>query len=368
MATKFQFNKGQYLLVDGLEYVVIGGIEFYNANDGSLWQEYKICSIKTRKTCWLSIDNVYNEYAIYEEHTYNSRFEENNIIGNGYHRVDAGTASVRSCFGIPDTEPNDSVYYTEYEDSTEEKIISFEQWEDETEYSTGYYLDRDEISVVSGSSSGNGNNSSPKNNNTTLIIVMLLFIFIPFCLIFILTKSDNKNIEKYLKSNSNYVYETSVTSDLNTSERADVYTTTLSVDTASKHIIDAISGNTEQVQESDEDDSVAILTANEYCLIYTGTDNITRVQISSRAYVYQSTNTPHRCTSHTYSYYRRFYYSNGYYNDSRKYNKKASGYDGYDGDLVSTDYSDPYYSYSSSVRQSSVNSRSSSGGGISSGK
>ncbi|MFR2694444.1 MAG: DUF4178 domain-containing protein [Enterocloster bolteae] len=62
-----------------------------------------------------------------------------------YRQADAGQAVVTSCFGQVDTSPGDTVRYTEYEDGTEELIIAVEQWEDETEYSKGCYLDMDEI-------------------------------------------------------------------------------------------------------------------------------------------------------------------------------------------------------------------------------
>lgn len=364
METTFQFTKGQLLRVDGTDYEVQGGIEFYNTSDGSLWQEFRIRSIRTSKICWLSIDNVYGEYAIYEEQSYHTRFEEQNITQNGYHQVDDGIASVRSCFGVPDTSPNDSVHYTEYEDSTEEKIISIERWEDATEYSIGYYLDWDEITVLDNNAKRSSSGSSSAAGFVFAVCILFFIIFIAF----IVGSVNSKSIAKHLKNSSYYTYETSITSDLNSREKADVYETSLSVADAAKDIIDAIEGDTESVQESDEDDSVAILTKREYCLVYTDTDGITLVQISSRAYAYQSTNSPYHSSHHTRSYYRRFYYSYGYYGDHSKYSGKTSGYENFTGDDVTKDYSDPYNSYSSSVRQSSINSRSSSGGGISSGK
>ena len=42
----------------------------------------------------------------------------------------------------------------EYEDGTEELIIAVEQWEDESEYSKGCYLDMDEIVLLDSGCSG----------------------------------------------------------------------------------------------------------------------------------------------------------------------------------------------------------------------
>lgn len=375
MGRELKLCKNQHLRIEGVDYVVTGGLEFYNRSDGSRWMEYCLLEIQKKQTCWLSVDNNYEEYAIYQQCSYSSAFEEGNIEKSGYREADSGKAEVTNCFGISDTEPGDIVSYTEYEDGTEELLMAVEQWEDGTEYSRGYYLDRDEIvpqegGEVSGTgqrSSMPGDTSSGFLNVKNLIIGGVLLTVIGVFL-FSYVQYNKKTIEKYLKSNALFSYQTSITSDLNSKEKADVYSTNLSVDETVKAIIRAIDGETEDVQKSEEDDSVAILTKKEYCLVYTSTEQSTMIQISSRAYVYQSTNTPYHATRRTHSYYRGFYYTRGFWGDRNRYSKSASGYENYSGDTVTTNTDDPYKSYSNSIRQSSINSRNSSGGGISSGK
>lgn len=141
------------------------------------------------------------------------------------------------------------------------------------------------------------------------------------------------------------------------------------MDATARDIIQAVEGDVEDVQQNteDEDDSIAILTDNEYCLVYTSSDNETLVQISERSYAYCSSNTPYRCRMGTGRYFRRFYYSRGYSSDKDRYSKKRDSYTGYD-DTTVTSTTDTYKSYASSVRQSSIARRRSSGGGTSSGK
>ena len=160
-------------------------------------------------------------------------------------------------------------------------------------------------------------------------------------ILYVHTVKNKKTIHKYLEGNINFSYQTSITSGLNEKERADVYSTDLSVDDAAKAIIQAIDGGTEDVQKNGEDDSVAILTKGEYCLVYTSTDQTTMVQISSCAYVYQSTNTPYHATGHTHSYYRGFYYSRGFFGDRDRYRQRTSGYENYSGETVDTNPVDP---------------------------
>ncbi|MBO5371692.1 MAG: DUF4178 domain-containing protein [Lachnospiraceae bacterium] len=374
MGKEIHFYQNQHVIVDGTEYCVIGGMGFYNHSDGSRWMEYRLKSVQGNREKWLSIDNIYQEYALYTACAYSSIFTPEEMSKNGYYQADAGNAKVSGeCFGNVDVEQGDKVHYIEYEDRTEEKILAIEQWEDETEYATGYYLDWDEIIPIEGEPEAdayaNGSQMKAAKNVLANAICIVAVLAVVIGVIFAI--KDKGTIRAFLKDSPNFTYETSITSDINSRKKADVYSTDLSVETAAMTIIQAIDGNTEDVQESDEDNSVAILTKNEYCLVYTDTENITMVQISDRAYVYQSTNTPYRSTRHTHSYYRRFYYARGYASDYGRYGNESSGYEGYDGDTVDTvdtDTADIYRTYSNSVRQSSVNTRSSSGGGISSGK
>lgn len=376
MERDMQFCQDQHLTIEGIEYIVTGRIEFHNQSDGSIWAEYCLREIQGKQIQWLSIDNNYEEYAIYQECSYSSDFEAINIQNSGYREVDSGKAEVTGCFGITDTEPGDAVSYTEYEDGSEELIIAVEQWEDGTEYSRGYYLDRDEIVPGAGGLGGTAGETQrhpSKLGNTFSIDIKHLVIggvllAIIAVILFTFIGSNKKPIQDYLSGNTHFSYQTSITSDLNSKKKAQVYSSALSVDDTVKAIIQAINGETEDVQKNEEDDSVAILTKNEYCLVYTSTEQSTMVQISSRAYVYQSTNAPYHATYYTHHYYRGFYYSRGLWSDRDRYSKSASGYENYSGDTVDTNSNDPYQSYSNSVRQSSINSRNSSGGGISSGK
>ena len=51
--------------IDEEEFLVIGGITFYNLADCYKWEEYKIKNLKNRSIKWLSVDSTYDEYAIF---------------------------------------------------------------------------------------------------------------------------------------------------------------------------------------------------------------------------------------------------------------------------------------------------------------
>ena len=60
-----------------------------------------------------------------------------------YHKVDEGREIVRQYSGNVDVDLGEAALFSEYEDPTEERIISVETWSDGTEWSTGHYLDED---------------------------------------------------------------------------------------------------------------------------------------------------------------------------------------------------------------------------------
>lgn len=363
MDRTLKFSQNQRLIADKTEYQVIGSIEFSTPSDGSSWVEYCIKETGSGKIRWLSIDNLYEEYAIYTQCPYSSELSPDGIQRAGFREADSGTARVVRCSGRVDASPGDQVNYVEYVDGQEEKIISVETWEDETEYSTGWYLDFEEITPL-----GQGAPEravKPKAVFPWIWLAVILLFFGGGSFFYL--QNSKTPIKKFLSGSPDFTYQTSVTSDLNNREKADVYETHLTIEAAAKCVIAIMEGKTEEVQ-SGEDGSVAILTKREYCFIYTGTEGEVLVQISSRDYVRQSTNTLYHSHPYSHSYYRGFYYSRGYFKDRGSKKNSVDGFVNYSGDTVSTNPDDPYKSYSDSIRQSSVRSRTSSGGGISSGK
>ena len=206
-------------------------------------------------------------------------------------------------------------------------------------------------------------------NKKYLKPISLVIILICIILFINLIISGNSTILNYLKTNSSkYIYITSITGENN--EKADVYKSNSDLDSTAKDIINSINGEVESVQQNTEDggNSIAILTNDEYCLIYISEDKEVLIQVSSRKYAYTTDKSPYNASSGTYGYYRSYYYSRGYKNDIDDFSSSNSAYKNFDGKKVDFNSLDSYNNYSSSIRQSSIKSRSSSGGGISSGK
>ena len=365
-----EYSVGDTLRVDGGIYKIIGKIQYKNLDDGCCWFEYRMIQQNSGIEKWLSYDSVYREFSI-------SEVIRNSSI-SGYHLVDSGRQKVIGTWGSVDVEVGDKAKFKEYEDSTEEKILSVEIWDDGEEISVGYYLDEHEISFQGGNTQrtnyqyqgayGSYGNTQRKKSGSPLVgIITLLTSLVLVFGIFGGIVSGSKVISKYLKKSSNYEYITSITG--NEKEKADVYRTYMDLDSAVRDIINGIDGNIEEIQQNtdDGDNSVAILTSKEYCLVYVSEDDETLIQVSTRKYTYTTDSAPYHARNHTYRYYRRFYYSKGYTSDTGSFGRYSTPYSTFN-DTTVTSSSDTYSSYANSVRQASIAARQSSGGAISSGK
>lgn len=359
------YKVGTLLNIKGLSGKVIGYIKYANIQDnGNVWYEYRLKT--SRGECWLSCDDVYKEYSI--------SWPANEVrgkIGPEWHEVDKGVQVVKQSDGDVDVDYGERASFVEYEDVSEMKTLSVEIWSDGTEFSKGEYIEPTDIVVMGWEKPSLASTSKGRSAILTACIVIFVLIgnFGGFISAFIGT---NKSISKYLSQSTFYTYETSITG--NEKQKADVYayyynTTT---DEVAKDIIQGIEGYTESVTQKDEleNQDIAILTKKEYCLVYHPEDDAGKVlvQISNRKYNYTSDNAPYRSSSVSSSWYRSHYYSASYSKDSTSYKSTPSAYSSYTGTTIHNIGNGYFDSYSSSIKQASINSRKSSSGGISSGK
>ena len=355
------YSIGSKLQIRDLECKVVGFIEYANVNDGyKRWKEYRLSTNKGE--FWLSVDDVYHEYSM--------SFPANDIRGNigpEWHKVDEGTQVVMSRGGNVDVDNGERAGFAEFEDASEEKTLSVEIWEDGTEYSYGYYIEPDEIIYIGYDKAAASRASGGGNVKRVILAFIAIWVLgvIPQLLSGLFGGSHS--MKKYVSKSSNYEYVTSITG--NQKQKADVYKYIISdtTDNVARNIIDGIDGYTESVTQKDDvsNDTIAILTKKEYCLIYhpEGQEDVVYVQVSGRKYNYTSDNDPYRSSSSNAKWYHSHYYSTGYTTDSSSYSSTPSAYKTYSGDTIHNVGNGYFDSYSSSVRQSSINSRNSSSGG-----
>lgn len=365
--------------IEGKCYIVKGKINFLNEADGCNWTEYKLVDVTNSSNIrWLSIDMVYHEYAIYKAWQIQKKVD---VEKRGYHLADEGIAKVMDLAGNVDVEYTNQVKYEEYEDATEEKIISIEEWNDEIEYSVGYYLDANDIeredrfrertkkvnTMTSTYRTTQARNNSRSGFKRGSVIFLPLFIIGIMLIGKIFSVINEVNLNKVISKDSQFTYVTSITADIDNDQKADVYETSMSVEETAKAILRMAGSSVKNVDENLEDGTVAIVTRTHYCLVYEDENGQTLIQVSTRKYAYTSRQEPYRSRRSTYNYYRSYYYTTSYAEDNKQYNGN-NAYEDYSGGTVATDSNNRYKTYSDTIKQDSVASRSSSGGGTSSGK
>lgn len=361
------YRVGTLLNIKGQPGKVIGYIQYENPQDSNKpWTEYRIKT--SHGEVWLSCDEIYDEYSVSWPASHVS-----GRIGPEWHKADEGQQVVRCAGGDVDVDPGESAHFVEYEDASEEHTLSVEVWEDGSEFSTGEYIEKSDI-VETGY-------EKPSSGNRIWTSRSWLAAVGFFCVFYLVALVDshgfpypgvNKSISKYLESSENYVFETSLSGNENQKATVYAYHTPATTDDVARDIIQGIGGYTESVTQKDDktNQEIAILTSQEYCLVYhpENEEQKVYVQVSDRKYNYTSDNAPYRSSRAGTLWYRRHYYSSGYPSDSASYKGTPSPYSMYHGTIIH-DIGNGYFdSYSSSIRQSSINSRQSSGGGLSSGK
>lgn len=354
---------GQVVFVDDMEYVVRGMIAF--REDSWEWEEYKL--VADNGWCqWLSVE-MEDGRPVYS--FYRDRFDipqnpgmQVSVDGETYEMEEKGKATVTDYFGQVDVDKWESFTYTEYANAEKTRFVSYENWDGEIEKSTGVLLKEEQVRITDekrqvfsagsygGSTAGNLGNSSIDANKLIVAVVLVVFFVTVFSGAFTAIGGLKSNhIQSYLETSGYFTYVTSVTNSEN-NKKAKVYKTDLTIEEAVKKIIDNVPEQIDTVsevakQEGEEgDDSVGLGTSKEYAFVYLSEEGTTYVQVSNKNYVTQNSDAYRSRYRRHHRYYRT--YSMGNYGNTNS----------------------SYTNYLNSARQSSVNSRRSSGGGTSYGK
>ncbi|SHK40714.1 hypothetical protein [Paramaledivibacter caminithermalis] len=145
------------------------------------------------------------------------------------------------------------------------------------------------------------------------LILLLVFIFLPM-----------PSIAKKIENDKAFKYSTSITGNYSNSDRANVYTTNMSVPDTAAYIIREI--RPESYTDLSNEDQIQLVYDDYYILIYKGEGAVTYVQVSSRKFVHR--NGYHRLyrpfNRNIIVFYDRSYRSRGYYRTDN--NRYGGGY------------------------------------------
>lgn len=116
---------------------------------------------------------------------------------------------------------------------------------------------------------------------------IVIGLVVAFCLATIIVGHiSHKSIAKILKNNPNYTYSTSLTSNYDRSDKANIYTTNMSVKDTARDIMSQ--DYPEDHTDLDNEEAIQLTYDNHYVLIYENEKAKTYVQVSSRKYIHNN--------------------------------------------------------------------------------
>lgn len=344
-----KLKKWQIVYIEKVKYTVVNMIEY--KEDTWIWQEYEI-KHDAGAIRWLCVEKDENnktEYSIYDK--YYGDINENEISfcsqGMQYELYEKGTATVKDYFGNADVDVGERCEYIDYISEDKSKVLSIEKWEEEIEKSEGRYIDSSKVRITNEIDTQKEEMekiNKKKGRIMSWIIYGIIFLPLIISVFSSLTSGlfVNKSIQKYIDKQKKYTYVTSVTNNTNR-EKAKIYKSPYGdIDITVKDIISGVPEGITDTIDTDpntEEDGIGLKTKNEFAYIYLENGNV-YVQVSNKNYANNNTGSTYHNRYHTY------YYAT--------YNSNRSSY--------------TYSTYRNSARQQSVNARTSSGGGTSSGK
>ena len=136
-----EFNYGETLRIRSDLYTILGKIRYIDTH-GKKWYEYKLVKHSNNKVFWLRWDKKRDVYQF------------SKLCGKAQpvdmKPVDSGYKMVTGTWGEVDVETTDTAKCKEYENADGTATFSVEAWAFETEYSKGFYINKEYVSVEKG--------------------------------------------------------------------------------------------------------------------------------------------------------------------------------------------------------------------------
>ena len=133
-----KFNYGETLRIRSDLYTILGKIRYIDTH-GHIWYEYKLVKHNNNQAFWLCWDKKRDAYH-FSKLCGKARLADMKLVDSGYKMV-TGT------WGEVDVGITDTAKYKEYETADGTATLSVQEWAFETEYSKGFYINKEYVSV-----------------------------------------------------------------------------------------------------------------------------------------------------------------------------------------------------------------------------
>ena len=131
-------NYGETLRIRRDLYTILGKIRYIDTH-GRIWYEYKLVKHRNTTEFWLRWDKRREAYQ-FSKSCGKARPTEMKLVNKGY-QMAIGT------WGDTEIDTSDVAYYKEYENADGTATFSVQEWAFETEYSKGFYINKEYVSV-----------------------------------------------------------------------------------------------------------------------------------------------------------------------------------------------------------------------------
>ncbi len=154
-----------------------------------------------------------------------------------------------------------------------------------------------------------------KKNNNGLLWIILGIVAVVF---FIGNNKTSTNAALAMGKDPQYQYATSLTSEFESSEKANVYTTDMTVQETARDLISKAKPREHSDLSSTE--FISLMYEDQYIFIYEGEDDKTYVQVSSRQYAYRGGTTLYRSRHRgAWDFFRDYYFVKGLMRDVKRF-------------------------------------------------
>lgn len=378
---------GTWVSVEGSKYYIEGAV--YCVQGLSDWWEYTICN---NSTAYLSVELVDGKLSFELSKSISLKQTTINVSkgnaiyqGNMYRQIESGNANVvRYKNGYYD--PNEGFRFSVYQHEKTGRFLTHEIWEDEQEVSAGRLVPEKSVMILPDKRELLHISAYVKGSRARNIVPLCILLVVALVLLSVnLTDKYTSTVAYQIKRDKRFVSSTTITLREDGKKRAQVYlldgdmakaegagtTQQAHIDYTTKRIIDMDPERVTAVYAQPETDvpDTLVLTTREQVLCYAGEDGAVYVQVAKLEKRMSIAPAPYRAN--------RMAYTTGFYRAALFAYLSGSGgevefqhpeYEDYAQRANQTLSNDHYYSYTSSARQASINARSSSGGGLFSGK
>ena len=137
-----KFNYGDTLRIRSDVYTILGKLRYIDTH-GHIWYEYKLVKHSNNKGFWFRWDKKRDAYHFSKL----SKLCGKALLAD-MKLVDSGYEMVTGTWGEVDEGITDTAKYKEYENADGTATFSVQEWAFETEYSKGFYINKEYVSVV----------------------------------------------------------------------------------------------------------------------------------------------------------------------------------------------------------------------------